>query len=88
MGCRETGFEKLMLKNGTLKAYLMSSDNEQYYNSPIFGSILGYVQQHPRKCKIKDGKNRVILIVQEIENVNEASELLSELLKIKSLQMQ
>ena len=82
------GFEKLTIKNETLKAFLISSDNEQYYNSAIFGSILKFVQQHPRICKIKDGKNRVIFIVTMIDSLDRASELLKEILKLKSLQMQ
>ena len=82
------GFEKLNIKNGTLKAFLISSDNEQYYNSPVFGSILLFVQQHPKLCKIKDGKNRVIFIVQNIDSVGGAAAVLKEILKLKSLQMQ
>ena len=82
------GFEKLTIKNEILKAFLISSDNEQYYNSPIFGSILKYAQQHPRLCKIKDGKSRVIFIVNTIDSVDKATELLKEILNLKSLQMQ
>jgi len=82
------GFEKLLIKNNSLKAYLMSSDNEQYYNSSVFGCILKYVQLHPSNCKIKDGSSRVILIVNNVGTIDRASELLEEILKIKSLQMQ
>ena len=82
------GFEKLTIKSETLKAFLISSSNEQYYNSTTFGSILKFVQQHPRVCKIKDGKNRVIFVVNNIDTVDKATDLLKEILKIKSLQMQ
>jgi len=82
------GIEKLIIKNQVMKAYLMSSDNEEYYNSQVFGSILKYVQQFPRICKIKDGKTRVILITENIDSVDKAGGLLKEILEIKSLQMQ
>ncbi len=82
------GFEKLTIKNETFKAFLISSDNEKYYNSPVFGSILKYVQQNPRQCKIKDGQNRVIFIVSNIGTVEMVTGLLKEILKLKSLQMQ
>lgn len=82
------GFEKLTIKNDILKAFLISSSNEQYYNSTTFGSILKFVQQHPRVCNIKDGKNRVIFVVNNIDSVDKATDLLKEILKIKSLQMQ
>lgn len=82
------GFEKLNIKNHVFKAFLLSSENAKYYNSPIFGSILKFVQQNPRICKIKDGQNRVIFIVNNIDSVQKVSVLLKEILKIKSLQMQ
>ena len=82
------GFEKLTIKSETLKAFLISSENEQYYNSAVFGSILRFVQLHPKICNIKDGKNRVIFIVNNIDSVDKATWLLKEILKLKSLQMQ
>ena len=82
------GIEKLTVKNQILKGYLPSSDNAEYYNSDVFGNILKYVQQFPRRCKIKDGKTRVILIVENMNSVDQVALLLKELVEIKSLQMQ
>jgi len=82
------GIEKLTIKSQVLKAFLMSSDNQEYYNSNVFGSILKYVQQFPRSTKIKDGKTRVILIAENIDSVDKASQFLNDILEIKSLQMQ
>jgi transcription-repair coupling factor (superfamily II helicase) len=82
------GIEKLSVKNEVLKAYLISSGNESYYNSPEFGSILKYVQKYPKACKIKDGSNRVVLIIANISSIEHLADLLKEILEIKSLQMQ
>lgn len=82
------GIEKLTVKNQVLKGYLLSSDNAEYYNSAVFGNILKYVQQFPRTCKIKDGKTRVILMVENMDSVDQVARLLNELTEIKSLQMQ
>jgi len=82
------GIEKLTIKNQVLKAFLMPSDNGEYYNSNVFGSILKYVQQFPRTTRIKDGKTRVILIAENIETVDKAVQFLNDILEIKSLQMQ
>lgn len=82
------GIEKLTIKSQTLKGFLMTSDNEEYYNSTVFGSILKYVQQFPRTSKIRDGKTRVILITENVDSVDKAGALLKEILEIKSLQMQ
>ncbi len=71
------GFEKLALKNEKLKGYLVPSDNEAYYKSPIFGKILTYVQKHPKKCRLKEHKKRLILTVNEILSVKEGIDILT-----------
>lgn len=71
------GFEKLMLKNENLKGYLVPADNEAYYKSPVFGKILSYVQKHPKKCRLREHKKRLILTVNEILSVKEGIEMLS-----------
>jgi transcription-repair coupling factor (superfamily II helicase) len=70
------GIEKLALKNGNLKAYFVSRDNEQYYNSEAFGNVISYVQSHPRQCKLKELNKKLILTVQDVESVEKAMEIL------------
>ena len=77
----DLGFEKLTLKSQKLKGYFLSPDNEEYFKSDVFGSVLAYVQQHPRKCRMKDLKGRLILTVDEVQEVEEAIEILSEMKK-------
>ena len=84
----QLGIEKLLLKNGSMKAYFLSADNAEFYNSDAFGSILKYVQQHPRLCRLKEMTKRVIFIVDEVPSVEDASTIFEQILKIKSLQMQ
>ncbi|MGB0522350.1 MAG: transcription-repair coupling factor [Flammeovirgaceae bacterium] len=74
------GFEKLMLKSGNLKAYLAEHDNADYYQSAIFGKILKYVQAYPMKCKLKESKKRVILIIEDMDSVEVANGCLEEIL--------
>ena len=74
------GFEKLMLKSEGLKAYLAEHDNADYYQSAIFGKILRYVQSHPKKCRLKESKKRVILIINNIDSPDAANDCLEEIL--------
>lgn len=71
------GFEKLILKNGMLKGYFVSQDNEAYYKSEIFGKLLSFVQTEPRRCKMKEHKSRLILTIESISDVKSAKELLN-----------
>ncbi|HET8860602.1 transcription-repair coupling factor [Marivirga sp.] len=73
------GFEKLLIKNGSLKAYFVSADNKKYFNSDIFGRILIFVQTHPKKCKMKDYKGRPILKIEDIENIEQAKAIIFDM---------
>ena len=73
------GFEKVTLKSQALKCYFIPSDNEAYFQSPVFGGILAFVQAHPRKCQMKEYKTRLILKIDEVLKVEEAIELLGNM---------
>jgi transcription-repair coupling factor (superfamily II helicase) len=78
------GFEKLTIKSGKLKGYFVSSDNEKYFNSEVFGRILQYVQMHPKTCRLKEYKEKLILTIQDVESINEAKNILALILQEKS----
>ncbi len=73
------GFEKLVLKNGGMKAYFVPAENEKYYKSEAFGGILQYIQQHPKKCRLKESKEKLILIFDNIKSIAQARETLAEI---------
>lgn len=74
------GFEKLTLKNAFMKCYFASSDHQEYFNSEVFGKILQFVQQHPKSCRLKETKKRLILVMQNIDNTYKAIEVLESML--------
>ncbi|MTI30912.1 transcription-repair coupling factor [Xanthovirga aplysinae] len=74
------GFEKLVLKNESLKGYFPSSENEIFYKSEIFGRILNYIQNRPKKCKIKEYPKRLLLKIEQITSVQQALQTLTEML--------
>lgn len=73
------GFEKVTLKNESMKCYFMPSDNEAYFQSDVFGKVLAFVQQRPRMCKMKEYKTRLILRIEEIRSVDEGIALISQM---------
>ncbi|MEL7004196.1 MAG: transcription-repair coupling factor, partial [Bacteroidota bacterium] len=78
------GFEKLSLKSEKLRCYFVSSDKEAYFKSEIFGSILTFVQGNPKKCRLKENKDKLILYIDNVQAVNQAKEILSQMLPAKS----
>ncbi len=79
----EIGFEKLIIKNNIMKCYFKYSKDEDYYNSEIFTNILEYVKQNGKYCKLKEYKNKLILIFNEVKNIDIANELLEEVKNVE-----
>ena len=72
------GFEKISLKGDKLKAHF-TTNNNVYFNSEIFGSILNYVQRHPRQCKMRDSGGKAMLLIEEIKSVDAAIEIFQQM---------
>lgn len=77
----QLGFEKVMMKNEVMKCYFLPSDNEAYFQSPMFGKIIAFVQQRPRSSKMKEYKTRLILTFNEINSVEEGKALFNLMLQ-------
>ncbi|MBC8110821.1 MAG: transcription-repair coupling factor, partial [Verrucomicrobia bacterium] len=73
------GFEKLVLKNGSMKCHFPSQEKEGYFQSEVFGEILQYVQQNPKKCRMKEQKDKLLLIFDEVKSVAQAKKILNEI---------
>ena len=78
---KKLGFEKILLKNRTLKAYFISNQKSAYFQSPVFSSILKFVQLHPRACKMKEDKGKLSLTLVNIGSVKEAIRLMDRMME-------
>lgn len=77
----QLGFEKLTLKGDVLKAQFPPQEKEHYYQSELFGRILAWVQQNPRKCKIKEISKKLYFQQELVFSLEQAMKLLSELIE-------
>ena len=75
----DLGFEKLVLKNGRMRCYFPPKENDAYYQSPAFGHIISYVQQHPKAYQLKEIKDKLMLVMADIENIDKAVEQLDNI---------
>jgi transcription-repair coupling factor (superfamily II helicase) len=72
------GFEKISLKNGKMRGYFLSG-NDEYFKSEIFGKILTFVQANSKRCRMKDSMGKLILTIENIPTVDSAIGLLEPL---------
>ena len=77
----ELGFEKISLKSEKMRGYFVTS-NDAYFNSEVFGRILAFIQQN-KNCRLRDTSGKPMLVIEEINSVGSAIDLLSPLLDQK-----
>lgn len=75
----ELGFEKISLKNERIRGYFVSG-NDAYFNSEIFGLILTFAQNNPRRCKIKDQGGKPLIVIEHVPTVDAAIELFDHMI--------
>ena len=73
------GFERLILKNDQIIAHFIGNQQSSYYSSITFAGLLDFVQQNPKFCRMKEGKEKLTLIIGPAEGLNKVYELLSKI---------
>ncbi len=76
---KKFGFEKLILKKKQLLAYFPSEQKQYYYQSEVFSSILKFVEQRGRLCKLKQSNQNLILMFFEVNTIKQAIHYFEEL---------
>jgi len=65
----ELGFEKMILKNETLKCFFVANPESPYFTSKTFERILDFIQTKTNKAKLKQVGKNGILVVQDIRTM-------------------
>jgi len=77
---KSLGFEKIMIKNEKLFIYFIANQSSPYYQSPIFGKILGFIQRYPKVFQMKESKEKLSMTADRVTNITKALELLDRIL--------
>lgn len=80
---KDIGFEKLMLKNKTLRGFFIANQQSLYYESDQFTKVLNYVQTHQRESRLKEGKNALSITFDSVQNIEQAISILAELVGVE-----
>lgn len=79
MAARRLGIERLALKGGKMRVYFVGDDNKAYYQSQAFGKVLGYLQQNPMRCQIREIKGKRSILIDKVDTVSEALAILTQM---------
>lgn len=69
---KHLGCEKVMLRQGVMTLQFVSNQNSPFYQSKIFGGIIRYVMDNPRRCNFKDSHGHRLIKIANVPSVSEA----------------
>jgi len=75
----ETGIEKIILKNNTLVANFVTDPSSQFYRSPLFHSVMNFVNRKQGTMTVKQNNNKLSLTVREVSSVAQAIALFNRI---------
>lgn len=82
---RRLGIEKVVIKQSTLYLYFVGENNVAYYQSPMFGRLLNYLQQNPRRVKIRDRNGRRSFAIGDVDTVETAVDILQTVISLDAI---
>jgi transcription-repair coupling factor (superfamily II helicase) len=65
------GFEKMLLKDNTLKCFFVANPESPYFQSDIFNKLLQYISTKTNKAKLKQVGKNGILVVTDIKTMTD-----------------
>ena len=72
------GMEKIILKNGWMICHFIADQRSPFYQSPVFGKVLQYVQTNPKNCRMKESENKLTLTFPKVESISQAKQILQK----------
>ena len=75
----ELGFEKMLLKDETLRCFFVSNPESKYFQSETFTGILKFIQTKTNKAKLRQVGKNGILIVENIKSMDELWQFLTKM---------
>ena len=65
----DLGFEKMSLKDETLRCYFINRNDSPYFESDIFKNILQYLQTETNKARLKQVAKNFLLVVDDVKDM-------------------
>ncbi|MDD2792056.1 MAG: transcription-repair coupling factor [Sediminibacterium sp.] len=73
----DLGFEKMTLKDQTLRCYFINRPDSPYFESELFKKLLAYLQTGTNKARLKQAGKMFLLVVDSVRDMEEMQRFLS-----------
>jgi transcription-repair coupling factor (superfamily II helicase) len=75
----EIGFEKMSLKDNTMRCFFINRPDSLYFESDIFQKIIQFLQTETNKAKLKQTGRLFMLIANDIKSMDEMRHFLRDM---------
>ncbi|GAC1417459.1 MAG: transcription-repair coupling factor [Flavisolibacter sp.] len=75
----QLGFEKMVLKNNTLRCYFVNKPDSPYFESPTFNALLVYLQSHTNKARLKQTGKHFLLVMEGAQDMQAVHSFLTRM---------
>jgi transcription-repair coupling factor (superfamily II helicase) len=75
----ELGFERMILKNDSLKCYFINRPDSPYFESQTFNSILQYLQTGTNKAKLRQVGKLFMIVVEPAKDMQDVYSFLKRM---------
>lgn len=82
---RKLGIEKVVLKQGSMFLFFVDETNKAYYQSPMFGRLLNYLQRNAQRVHIRERNGRRSFAIDHVPTVAAALAILREVLEMETI---
>lgn len=76
----KAGIEKVILKNNILIANFVTDQSSQFYRSPLFVSVMNYVNRRQGNMTVRQNNNKLSLTVKGMADVSQAIDLFAKII--------
>lgn len=73
------GFERMLLKNDSLKCYFINKPDSPYFESETFKRILSFIQTQTNKARLKQVGKLFLLIVDDVRTMKDIHSFLKRM---------
>jgi transcription-repair coupling factor (superfamily II helicase) len=75
----ELGFEKMTLKNETLRCYFINNPDSPYFESATFNNIMQFIQTSLNKARLKQNGKLFMLVIEDVKGMDALLRLLKRM---------
>lgn len=73
------GVERVIMKEGAASFHFVSDKNSAFYQSPVFSSIIAWIQANPRRAQLKQTTDKLYMNIKSVGTLAELRALVDDL---------